>query len=576
MGRKLGRPDLTIRHGIGTLTAWTHGKRPPSGAQSIKGGFRMDSISTMRAGVAAAVALALGMPAGVALAAGTLRIAMTASDVPTTTGAPDNGYEGVRFLGYPVFEGLVLWDLSSNEKLADVRPGLAERWKQDPNDKAKWIFHLRRGAKFHDGSEFNADAAIWNLDRYYKKDAKQFDPPGGAVAQARNPFVVAYRKIDDYTIEITNPRPLSYFPNMLPYMLYSSPAQFEKTGSWAEFAKSPSGTGPFKITEFKPRVSVTLSRNENYWDKNRVPKLDKMILFPMPEVTTRLAALRSGQVDWIEVPPPDAVPSLKAAGFEIVTGSYPHVWPWVLNLAKEDSPWKDVRVRRALNYCLNREGLVTLLNGLAEPSVGAFKTTDPMFGDPKEKYKYDPAKAKALLKEAGHGPDKPVKAKVMISTSGSGQMLPLPMNEYLQQNLKECSFDITFEVVEWGTMLVALRNSPTAQQALGSDAMNISLPPSTDISQIALYFLSTNAAPKGRNWANWKNAEFDMLIDRIEKSSDKEQILKDSQRAHAIIVDEAPWAFIVHDRNPRAMTKKVKGFTSAQSWFQDFTTVYMD
>ncbi len=536
----------------------------------------MDSIRTMRAGVAATLALVLGMPAGLALAAGTLRIAMTASDVPITTGAPDNGYEGVQFLGYPVFEGLVLWDLKGNDKLADIRPGLAERWEQDPNDKAKWIFHLRQGVKFHDGSDFNADAAIWNLDRYYKKDAKQFDPPGGAVAQARNPFVAAYRKIDEYTIEITNPRPLSYFPNMLPYMLYSSPAQFEKTGSWAEFAKSPSGTGPFRITEFKPRVSVTLSRNENYWDKARVPKLDRMVLFPMPEVTTRLAALRSGQVDWIEVPPPDAVPSLKAAGFEIVTGSYPHMWPWVFNLAKEDSPWKDVRVRRALNYCLNREGLVTLLNGLAEPSIGAFKTSDPTFGEPKENYKYDPAKAKSLLKEAGLGPDKPVKAKVMISTSGSGQMLPLPMNEFLQQNLKECNFDITFEVVEWGAMLVALRNSPTATQALGSDAMNISLPPSTDISQIALYFLSSNAAPNGRNWANWKNPEFDTLIDRIEKSTDKAQILKDSQRAHAIIVDEAPWAFIVHDRNPRAMTKKVKGFTSAQSWFQDFTTVYMD
>ena len=141
-----------------------------------------------------------------------LRIAMTASDVPTTTGAPDNGYEGMRFLGFPVFEGLVLWDLSRADKLADIRPGLAESWEQDKNDKTKWIFHLRRGVKFHDGSDFNADAAIWNLDRYYKKDAPQFDPPGAAVAQARNPFVAGYRKIDDYTIEITNPRPLSYFP----------------------------------------------------------------------------------------------------------------------------------------------------------------------------------------------------------------------------------------------------------------------------------------------------------------------------------------------------------------------------
>ena len=143
-------------------------------------------------------------------------------------------------------------------------------------------------------------------------------------------------------------------------------------------------------------------------------------------------------------------------------------------------------MRRAINYCLNRDGLVTLLNGLAEPAVGAFKKTDLQFGKPKENYAYDPAKAMALLKEAGFGPKQLVKAKVMISTSGSGQMLPLPMNEFLQQNLKECSFDISFEVVEWGTMLVALRNAPTAQQALGSDAMNISLPPSTDISQIAL------------------------------------------------------------------------------------------
>src|SRR6266496_930813 len=186
----------------------------------------------------------------------TLRIAMTASDIPTATGAPDKGFEGMRFLGYPIYEGLVLWDLSRADKLAEIRPGLAERWEQDKDDKSKWIFHLRKGVKFHDGSDFNADAAIWNLDRYFKKDAPQFDPPGAAITQARNPFVTGYRKIDADTIEITNPRPLSYFPNMLPYMLYSSPAQFTKAGSWAEFAKAPSGTGPFKITEFKPRVSA--------------------------------------------------------------------------------------------------------------------------------------------------------------------------------------------------------------------------------------------------------------------------------------------------------------------------------
>ena len=139
-----------------------------------------------------------------AWAGGTLRVALTATDVPTTTGSPDNGGEGIRFLGFPVFESLVLWDLTRADKLAEIRPGLAESWEQDKDDPTKWIFHLRRGVKFHDGTDWNADAAIWNLDRFLKSDSPQFDPPNAAVTQARNPYYANYRKIDEYTIEIGN------------------------------------------------------------------------------------------------------------------------------------------------------------------------------------------------------------------------------------------------------------------------------------------------------------------------------------------------------------------------------------
>jgi len=523
--------------------------------------------------LAVTAGVALALTAAEARAQGTLRIAMTATDVPITTGAPDNGFEGIRFVGYPAFEGLVLWDLSRGDQLSEIRPGLAERWEQDPNDRTKWIFHLRRGVNFHDGSTFNADAAIWNLDRYHKADAPHFEPAGAAQVQARIPFIAGYRKIDDYTIEITTPRPLSYLPNLLPYMLFSSPAQYARAGSWAEFAKAPSGTGPFRITEVRPRVSATLQRFDGYWDTARRARLDRMVLFPIPEATTRLAALRSGQVDWIENPPPDAVPSLRSAGFNIVTGSYPHVWPYALNLAREDGPFRDVRVRRAINYCIDRDGLVTLLNGMAEPAYGIFKRSDQYFGEPTQQYRYDPQRAQALLREAGYDANRRVRAKIMITTSGSGQMLPLPMNEFLQEGLRRCGFDVSFEVVEWGTMLVALRNSPLATQAMGVDGMNMSLPPSTDVAQMALYFLGSNAAPRGRNWSNWRNQQFDDLIRRIETATDPQQVLADARAAHAILVDDAPWVFIVHDRNGRAMTRRVRGFTSAQSWFQDFTTV---
>ena len=530
-------------------------------------------IRALRRTLAGAAVAALGLTTPAA-AQGVLRIAMTASDIPTTTGMPNNGFEGMRFLGYTAFESFILWDLSSADALAGLKPGLAESWSQNPEDPTRWVFKIRPGVKFHDGTPFDAEAAAWNLARYYDNNSPQFETQGSAITRGRNPHVESWRAIDPLTFEIKTKRPLSYFPYLMPYMLFSSPAQFAKTGSWAEFAKAPAGTGPFKITDFKPRTSVELSRNDEYWDKSRLPKLDKIVLYPMPEATTRLSALRSGQVDWIEVPPPDAVPSIKAAGYEIVTNSYPHIWPWILNMAPDGSPLKDVRVRQAVNYCIDRDGLVGLLNGMAEPSYGYFNKADPLFGEPKNAYSFDLAKAKSLLAQAGYDAGKPATIKIMISTSGSGQMLPLPMNEFLQQSMKQCNFEVSFEVVEWGTMLVALRAAPTAPEAKGTDGLNVSSPTS-DISQLARYLLGSNAAPAGSNWGHWINPEFDALIAKIETSTDPEAIAEDIKAAHALVVDEAPWAFIVHDLNSRAMSKKVKGFVSAQSWFQDLTPVHL-
>ena len=121
----------------------------------------------------------------------TLRIAMTASDIPTTTGLPNNGFEGMRFLGYPIFEGLVLWDLASTDHLAGLRAGLAEKWEQAPDDNKTWIFHLRHGVKFHDGTDFNADAVVWNLDRYFKSDSPQYEIASSAMTRARAPLAAS-------------------------------------------------------------------------------------------------------------------------------------------------------------------------------------------------------------------------------------------------------------------------------------------------------------------------------------------------------------------------------------------------
>ena len=509
--------------------------------------------------------------------ASSLRIGMTASDIPTATGMPNNGFEGMRFMGYPIFEGLVLWDLADNKVLAGLRPGLAERWEQAPDDKRTWLFHLRKGVKFHDGTDFNADAVIWNLDRFFKNDSPQFEPPAAGISRARVPVLDTYRKIDDTTVAITTKTPASYFPYMAVYLLFTSPASFEKAGrDWTKVATLPAaGTGPFKITKVTPRQSVELARNADYWDAAKKAKVDTITLLPLPESTARLAALRSGQVDWIEVPPPDAIPSLQSAGFVITTGSYPHVWPWYYNIGAANSPLKDVKVRQALNYCVDRDGLVALLNGTAEPSAGWLKKSDPNFGKPENNYVFDPAKGKKLLSEAGYSASKPLSLKVMISTSGSGQMLPLPMNEFVQQNLKEaCNVDVQFNVSEWTVLLNAARSAPDNPALSGAMAINVSSP-SSDVGVMVRYFAAANFAPNGFNFEQWKDDKFEQALATLADATDPATIASSFKAAHERLVDNPPWLYIVHDLNPRAMSKNVKGFVSPQSWFVDLTLVSM-
>ena len=503
-----------------------------------------------------------------------LRIAMTASDIPTTTGMPNNGFEGMRFLGFPVFQGLIGFDLTTTGPVK-LLPHLAEKWEQDPGDKKVWIFHLRKGVKFHDGTDFNADAVLWNLERFFNKDAPQFEPPAAGITRARLPLLVSWKKIDDYTVSMTTSVVASFFQWMVPYLLFTSPASFEKGGKdWGKVAAmGAAGTGPFKITNVVQRQSVTLVRNDDYWDAGHKAKADKVILMPIPEANTRLAALRSGQVDWVEVPPPDGIPSLKQAGFVISTGSYPHVWPWLLNMAAKDSPLKDVRVRQALNYCIDRNAIVALLNGTAEPSVGWLKPGDPAFGNPANRYTFDPAKGKKLLAEAGFGPAKPLSFKVMISTGGSGQMLPLPMNEALQENLKTaCNVDVKVEATEWQTLLTVLRSTPDAPQLNGAMALNVSSP-SSDAGAMYRYFAKVNFTPNGFNFEQWVDDQWEEAFAKLADATDLETMAHHYAKAHERLVDNPPWLYIVHDLNPRAFNKKVKGFVSPQSWFVDMTIV---
>ncbi len=158
-----------------------------------------------------------------------VRIGMTAADIPRTLGQPDQGFEGNRFTGNTMYEGLTSWDLSSADKASVVIPGLATEWAVDPDDKTKWIFKLRPGVKFHDGSDFDADAVVWNVEKVLKQDARAFRRRARSASPPRACRTLrSARKIDDMTVELTTAAPDALLPINLTNLLHGEPGALEE------------------------------------------------------------------------------------------------------------------------------------------------------------------------------------------------------------------------------------------------------------------------------------------------------------------------------------------------------------
>ena len=125
------------------------------------------------------------------------------ADIPQTTGQPDRGAGAYQFTGYTIYDPLVAWEMDVADRPGKLIPGLATEWSVDPADQKKWRFKLRNGVKFHDGSEFNADAVVWNLDKVLDEKAAHFDKRQSAQVRTRLPSVASWKKLDDMTVEIT-------------------------------------------------------------------------------------------------------------------------------------------------------------------------------------------------------------------------------------------------------------------------------------------------------------------------------------------------------------------------------------
>jgi ABC-type transport system substrate-binding protein len=211
-----------------------------------------------------------------------------------------------------------------------------------------------------------------------------------------------------------------------------------------------------------------------------------------------------------------------------------------------------------------------LLNGLMLEGYSTVPPSTPYYGHPAI-YKYDPDKAKALLKEAGCVP---CKVTFAISTSGSGQMQPLPMNELVKSEMDAAGFDVTLQTMDWNALLDVTRAGVDKYPDI--NAINVSRQTQDPFNALIRHVWTAQWAPKGSNWGHYSSPETDKLVTEIYSEFDPGKRLTLLTKLNEKMNEDALLIFVAHDVNPRALSAKVHGFVQAQSWFQDLTPVTVD
>ena len=544
-----------------TLTPHRRTPRRPSG-RSRAGLLTAALLLLATAGCSSASHTAAAAGAGSAAGrGGTLVIGATGTLPNTDTILGGSGYEGTALVSFQIYEGLTRYDLSKTDVPAPVTSALASSWTVAP-DHRTWTFTLRKGVTFQDGTPFNADAVIFNLDRYLKKGSPYYTAALGAAAQEYAGDIVSYHEVGADQVVLVTKAPNGHFTDDLTHILMASPTAVRRYGTTG-LAQHPVGTGPFSFVSQTPGQEVDLVANKSYW--RGAPKLDRLVIKALPDPAARTAALLSGEVNLIDYPNPDDISRLRSDGATIDTNSYDHIWYWILDESK--APWNNVLVRQAANYAINRQAIASdLLHGTAGPAYQAAPKGTIAYDPTDNLYSYDPAKAKQLLAQAGlpHG----FTTTVTVPTAGSGNLLPVPISEAIQQDLAAVGITVKIRTTDWNTLL---SDEAKGQAALGSDALAQSTTLFQSESLLPLFLGSNSPFWTG----HYSDPKVDSLFAAASASLDQTTRKQDYTQALDQVTKDAPWLFVVNDRDSRALSPKVHGFVEPQSWFVDLTDVWV-
>jgi peptide/nickel transport system substrate-binding protein len=433
-------------------------------------------------------------------------------------------------------------------------PLLATEWVES-DDGLTYTFTLIEGVTFHDGTEFNAEAVVYNFERWMNADDHDRFYMYGAVFGGfkgdENHFIEEVKATDEYTVEFTLKRtkPTFLIDLALTPFSISSPTAIEKHGE--KYGSNPVGTGPFIFKEWRRNDRIVLNKNDDYWLEGQ-PKVDQVIFRVIPDNSSRLNALLSGEIDMMDGLDPGNVNQVEDdPNFQVITRPSLNIGYLGLTVTRE--PLDNKLVRQALNHAVDKETMIeAFFGGQAEAAKNPIPPAVQGYNDAIDPYPYDPEKAKALLAEAGYGDGfemdlwaMPVSRPYMPDANR--------VAEFLQSSFADIGVTAHIQTYEWATYLDGVVAGEADSFLLGWTGTN------GDADDF-IYTLWHKDNIGSLNSTQYSNEELNKVLSEARTISDQERRIELYHRAQEIMHEDAPIIPLVHTTPGLAARAEITGF----------------
>ena len=459
-----------------------------------------------------------------------------------------------------IYESLLEYKRDSPE----VVPGLAKYWVTSPNG-LEWKFELRRHVTFHDGTPFNAEAVVFNFERwmfehhpYHKGVFEYWKSMFGGFPG----FVQSVRAVDEFTVEFVLEKPMTPFlANLaMPMFGIASPTAIKKHGE--DYFKNPVGTGSFRFREWRKDDRVVLERNPDYWGEKAL--LDRVIFRSIVDNSARLLELQAGSIDFMEFLNPDDIPTVKSdPHLQLLLRPSMNVSYLWWNVEKE--PFGKLEVRRAIAHAVNKRAIVEkLFGGIGIPATNMLPPSLWGYNDAVLDYAYDPPKARAYLTKAGLPNGFTTKLWAMPNPR---PYMPQPTKiaEAIQADLKGVGIEAEIVTMDWATYLAKTREGEQDMYMLGWTGDN------GDPDNFLYWFFGQKETR-----SRYYNTKAAQLTAKAQAIFDQEERARLYREVQIVLKEDTANVPIAHTTPPLAAKKSVKGYMPHATGGEKLDTVWLE